>query len=454
MKIIKTTSLIFLLSLSYAVIASNDKDKSLLDNDNNYSSDYKTKYTLAENYISAEKYQDAINILLQLDSMIPQNANVNYYLGLCYLNSTNEKSKAITFLNKAITKISPNYKSSYSQAAAPLNTYYLLGQAYHINGKYEEAIGAFKEYKNKLIKKDPAIIKDVDYNIESCQSAIKLSKNPRSLKVELFNPDINTKYADCSIATSADHSILIFATSPLSKAKNAKSKGFQELYITAYNSKSKQWLKPAKIEDELKSIATENTFSSSSNKKDVFINKDNDGNKDIYNVKFTSNKEKCILDWSDVQKVTGNVNSKFNETNACLNADGSTMYFVSDREGGFGGKDIWASEKLSDGTWGKPYNLGSKINTPKDEESPFMLSDGATLYFSSKGHNTMGGYDVFFTTLSDDGFWSNSENVGYPINTPLDDLYYIVTPDEKNAFYSSSKLNGIGDTDIYFVEFE
>ena len=83
-----------------------------------------------------------------------------------------------------------------------------------------------------------------------------------------------------------------------------------------------------------------------------------------------------------------------------------------------------------------------------------MLGDGATLYYSSKGHNSMGGYDVFFTTLSDDGFWSESENVGYPINTPTEDLYFVLTPDEKSAFYSSSKIDGIGDNDIYVVEFE
>ena len=455
MKIFKPTSFIICLLLSLFAVASDHKDKSVLDNDNNFSAEYKTKYTLVENYIVSQKYLDAIPILLQLDSVTPLNPNIYYYLGICYLNSSNDKSKAIPYLEKASEKVSTTYKASYSENTAPIKTLYYLGKAYHISGRYEEAIKAFKAYKDKLPKKDPAIITDVDSHILMCHNAIKLVKSPRNLKIELFNPDINTKNGDYSFAISSDKSILIFASDVLDNSRNNKTfKYNQELYITAYNKKSRQWLRPAKIESEIKSIATDNVFSTRSDTKEVFISKDYDDNKDLYSVTFKSNKTKGIIEWSDIQKVTGAVNTKANETNACLSPDGSTLYFVSDREGGLGGKDIWASDKLSDGSWGKPYNLGPKINTPFDEESPFMLGDGATLYYSSKGHNSMGGYDVFFTTLSDDGFWSESENVGYPINTPTDDLYFVLTPDEKSAFYSSSKIDGIGDNDIYVVEFE
>jgi hypothetical protein len=93
------------------------------------------------------------------------------------------------------------------------------------------------------------------------------------------------------------------------------------------------------------------------------------------------------------------------------------------------------------------------VNTPFDEVSPFIANDGVTLYFSSMGHNTMGGYDIFFTTLSDEGLWSDSENIGYPINTPQDDLFYIPSSDEKKAFYSSSKDGGIGENDIYIITY-
>ena len=107
-----------------------------------------------------------------------------------------------------------------------------------------------------------------------------------------------------------------------------------------------------------------------------------------------------------------NINTKYIECSPSLSPDGNTLYFVSDRPGGFGGKDIWSSERLSNGNWSEPVNLGSKVNTAEDEESPFMMADGATLYFSSKGHNGMGGYDIFSTTQNDDGLWSKPENLG------------------------------------------
>ncbi len=134
-----------------------------------------------------------------------------------------------------------------------------------------------------------------------------------------------------------------------------------------------------------------------------------------------------------------NINTKYVECSPSLSPDGNTLYFVSNRPGGFGGKDIWSSERLSNGNWSEPVNLGSKVNTADDEESPFMMADGATLYFSSKGHESMGGYDIFSATLNDDGFWSKPENLGAPVNTTGDDFYYITDTYGKCAFYSSDK---------------
>jgi hypothetical protein len=145
-----------------------------------------------------------------------------------------------------------------------------------------------------------------------------------------------------------------------------------------------------------------------------------------------------------------NINTKYLESSPCLSPDGNTLYFVSDRPGGMGGKDIWSSERLSKGNWSEPVNLGNKVNTAADEESPFMMADGATLNFSSKGHNGMGGFDIFSTTQNDDGFWSNPENLGAPVNTPSDDFFYITDTYGKRAFYSSDKAQQ-GIQDIYFV---
>ena len=175
------------------------------------------------------------------------------------------------------------------------------------------------------------------------------------------------------------------------------------------------------------------------NLKEIFITIDND----IYSVDLRGIS-------FDPQKL--NINTKYIETSPCLSPDGNTLYFASNRPGGLGGKDIWASERLSNGNWSEPVNLGSKINSKEDEESPFLMADGATLYFSSKGHNSYGGYDVFTTTQNDEGLWSAPENLESPVNTTSDDYYFITDSYGANAYYSSDKAQK-GNQYIYNVTF-
>lgn len=152
------------------------------------------------------------------------------------------------------------------------------------------------------------------------------------------------------------------------------------------------------------------------------------------------------------QYVKLNINTKYYEGNACVSSDGNTLYFSSNRVGGFGNKDLYSSEKLSDGTWSEPYNLGPKINTLYDEESPYIMHDDVTLYFSSKGHDTFGGFDIFMTTLSDEGFWSDIENAGFIINSGSDELNYISDKFGRIGFYTSDKEK-LKQFDIYFVKY-
>jgi Tol biopolymer transport system component len=165
----------------------------------------------------------------------------------------------------------------------------------------------------------------------------------------------------------------------------------------------------------------------------------------------------CILGsknkWSTPKKLSPIINTKDNEKSAFMTQDGNSLYFVSDRLGGFGGYDIYVSERKSNGEWGQPRNLGPEVNSPYDEDFPYVLPDGVTLYFSSLGHNSMGGYDVFTSTLSENGKWSKSDNIGYPINTPFDDVSFSITADGKKGYYASGKLGGFGELDIYEINF-
>lgn len=199
----------------------------------------------------------------------------------------------------------------------------------------------------------------------------------------------------------------------------------REYFFSKYDSITSTWTKPINIEKEYSRFYEENKTMKF---QEIFITIDND----IYSVNFT-NKTYAP------QKL--NINTKYIETSPMLSSDKNTLYFVSDRPGGYGGKDIWASERLSNGNWSEPYNLGSTINTSNDEESPFLMSDGATLNFSSKGHNSYGGYDVFTTTQNDEGVWSTPENMGNTVNSTSDDYYYITNSHGNMAFYSSDKIN-------------
>jgi hypothetical protein len=210
----------------------------------------------------------------------------------------------------------------------------------------------------------------------------------------------------------------------------------QEFFFSQFDSTTSLWEKPINIENEYSKFSEVNK---TMNFQEIFITIDND----IYRVDLKSNTY-------SPQKL--NINTKNIESSPVLSSDGSTLYFISDRPGGYGGKDIWASERSSNGTWIEPYNLGSNINTSEDEESPYLMSDGVTLYFSSKGHNSYGGYDIFVTTQNDEGLWADPEKLGAPVNSTSDDYYYITDSYGNMAYYSSDKM-GTGNQDIYIVRY-
>lgn len=211
----------------------------------------------------------------------------------------------------------------------------------------------------------------------------------------------------------------------------------REFLFSSFDSKTSSWSKPINLE---KDYASFQELNKNMNFTEIFITIDND----IYSVdlkKSTFSPQKM------------NINTKYIECSPSLSPDGNTLYFISNRPGGFGGKDIWSTERKSNGNWSEPVNLGSTVNTKDDDESPFMMADGATLYFSSKGHNSIGGYDIFSTTLNDDGLWSDPETLGTPVNTTGDDLYYITDNFGKCAFYSSDKAQA-GKQYIYCVNYK
>jgi tetratricopeptide (TPR) repeat protein len=440
-----TISLFALLTMtSYFVMARQYKSPITNDTNNTEKLDqnFKNKYALAEGYVASLEYDQAILLLKQLDSITPSNSNINYHLGLCYFNSANDKKAAISYFEKAVKNINIDYKSVYNETNAPCMAYYYLGKSYHSEYMFKEAVKSFEKYKTYLQKSETNTLKDIDRYIEICQNGIKLMNTDLNPQVQILNAEFNASKINYSISASSDNSVLIYSAV---QNKTGKQEETASYYYTVLD--GQKWTKPIKLDNNFSSIPDNVASKLFTKKNEIFITKNTNGVKELYSITYKNNK------WSEPVKLGPAINSKASINNACVSPDGSTLYFSSNKEGGYGGYDIYSCERLSDGTWSKPVNLGVSVNTPYDDVSPFIAADGVTLYFSSQGHNTMGGFDVFFSTLSDEGLWSNAENIGYPINTPQDDMFYIPSSDEKKAFYSSTKNGEVGENDIYIVTF-
>jgi hypothetical protein len=295
---------------------------------------------------------------------------------------------------------------------------------------------------------------EAEKGLVMCEVARELMANPVEAEIVNIGSPINSKFAEYSPIVAFDENTLYFTsrkarTDGSNEGKIEAQTGmyYEDMYVS-YRSISGIWMEP-----ELLNINVADQHSSvvsmSPDGRKLYIYKIFGGVGNIYESEFTLG-----TGWSPPALVGSNVNSTSNEFFATVTADDQRLYFVSDRKGGIGGKDIWYAQKLPNGDWGKAINMGEPINTPDDEDAPYFHPDGKTMYFSSNGHKSMGGYDVFYSQLDENSNWSTPKNLGYPINTTDDDHSYISTPDGKRAYYSSKGANSIGSTDIYVVQYK
>lgn len=414
--------------------------------------DFAIKYEAVEEVLRENQYDKALAMYTELYKNDSTNANLSYKVGYCYLQSMRGKAKAIYFLEKAVRNVSSKYKESDpAERNAPIAAYKFLGDSYHIHSQFDKAITAYNTYRQQLIKykqHDKVNEKDTDRKVGMCITAKELMQAPVRLKVENMSKLVNSTYADYSPVVTADGSTMIF-TSRRDGGVGGKTyddgKYFEDIYITNYvNGK---WTKAENIGAPINTDGNEATVGITIDGQNILIYKDDNGDGNIYRTHLNGDT------WSAPEKLNDNINSKHWEPSAFITADGNTMYFTSDRPGGFGGRDLYKSELDENGEWGKATNLGSAINTAYDEDAPFLHPDGITLFFSSTGHKTMGGFDVFYSTMNDNGSWGVPVNVGFPVNSPDDDIFYVVSPDKTKAYYSSFKEGGIGEKDNYMITF-
>ncbi len=400
---------------------------------------------LEENYALALKY---FMSAYQIDST---NANINYKVGYCYLQSATEKDKALFFLEKAAKNIGRNYVDMEPrEKKAPEMTYYYLGIAYRLAYKFNESSVYLSKFKDIVGAKNKELATDIERQIETNFNAIELAKDTAIVTIINLGDSINTQYADYSPVITADESILIFTsrrTGSTGGEKDITDQYYEDIYYSL-KKKDGTWSQPKSIGETVNTNGNEANIGLSADGQQLFIYKDNNGG-DIYYSNLEGDR------WNYPIALNSNINSKNWETHATMTTDGNTLYFVSDKkEGSYGGRDIWRCVKLPNGQWSLPLNLGPTINTPYDEESPFIHPDGVTMFFSSKGHKNMGGFDIFKTVKDDEGKWGTPENLKAPINTPDDDIFYVQSADGKRGYFSSVRKGGFGEKDIYMINFE
>ncbi|MBO9699184.1 MAG: PD40 domain-containing protein [Sporocytophaga sp.] len=390
----------------------------------------------ANYYYDEHKYKEAIAAYLEVLDLEKSNAEANFKLGVSYLNTIHH-TKSLPYLTKAY-EVNPDIDPKILQ---------LLGKSYQYNHRFEEALKYFQDYKVKIDKKDLEEIKKTDRKIFECENGAVYVKHPVKAKIENMGPVINTKFIDHGPVISADESVLVFTSrreGGTGEALDEQGLLFEDIYIS-YN-KNGQWTAPQNIGKPINTEVHDASIAISPDGSQIFIYRDSDDSKgDIFLSTLQEGK------WSKPQDLGKNVNTKADEKSISMTADGNTIYFTSDREGGLGGLDIYMSKKDKKGKWGVAVNLGKSINTEYDDDAPFIHPDGKTLYFSSKGHAGMGWYDIYKSTLKTDGTWSTPENLGYPINTADDDIYFVLSADNKHGYYASEREGGQGETDVYMI---
>jgi tetratricopeptide (TPR) repeat protein len=396
--------------------------------------------------LSNGNFNSALAIWQKVLSQDTENSNTNFKIGLCYYNSIDEQSKSLHYFKNAAKNLTLKYDFfNAEEKAAPYDVLYFLGQTYLTIGEPDSALIVFLQYDDKFSGNAPI---SVDKVIRNCINAKNAVKNPRDIVLKNPGKNINSTYSETNPVLTLDNSVMFFATRRNSKEANKTTSNItgkfdEDIYFSKKDASGK-W-EPA-VSFKWNTTNDEAPLCISADGLTLYLYINENGQKDIFQSKYIDKV------WSQPEAVT-KINSSSNETGVTISADGKYLYFSSDREGGNGKYDIFQCVKLGR-NWSKPKNLGVTINTSFSEISPFINPDGKTLFFSSNGYSSgMGGFDIFYSELKDNGTWTKPESMGYPINTTNDDVnYYIIggqtryysTIREEKDSYEIYKIEGGG----------
>ena len=393
------------------------------------------KYEDATYYFELTDYVSAYQIYVKLHKIERDHSEMNYRMGICVMKLTGDLSEAAFHFSEAASQ-------DYGEA------YFQLARCYHQLEDFKNAIRNYQYYKEAGLDGE-ADLEEVNRQIDISSRAMQMLRNPVGVQIQNVGEGVNSKYADYVPVVSKNDSIMLFTSrreGSTGDKKDPYDNYFEDIYFS-YQEHG-QWQTAQNIGPEINTSTHDASVGLSPDGKTLIIFRTNEEltGGDLYLSTFEN------ASWQSPQKLGENINSDYAEASASITSDGSVMYFSSDRPGGYGGQDIYRSVRFGNGDWSLPINLGPTVNSKYDDDAPFISSDGATLYFSSKGHGTIGGYDIFKVEFGDDTkSWMLPQNLGYPINTVKDDIYFVMTEDEKTGCYSSSKDGGYGSQDIYRI---
>lgn len=388
----------------------------------------------AEASVLYEEWQEALPGYLKLHKITPDNYNYSYRIGLCYLNIPGEKEKSLSYLQDAVKNINPKYKKGrYRERGAPYDALYHLASAYQITNQLDKAIETYTKFLGGMDSEvyDSAIVK---LQIEACHTARDLISSPLYLKKTNLGSRINSEFPEFNPVLSTDESVMVFSK---------RLQFYNAIFFT--RKVNGRWSTPEQINAQLL-IDDAVSTSLSNDGKELYLYKSDNYDGNIYVSNYIDGA------WTPAAKLNDNINTNYWESHAVVSPDGSKLYFTSNRKGGLGGLDIYVSERDITGAWGPAVNLGPEINTPHNEDTPFLDRSGKTLFFSSRGHYNMGGHDIFYSTLLENGKWSLPLNMGYPVNSTDDDTFFSPIGEGYIAYRSGFDPMGFGDQDIYRLE--
>jgi len=384
-----------------------------------------------------QNFKGALESYVKLVAFDPEDMDFNYKLGMCYLNTNSDRSQAIQYFVKASEK-----------KDAPKDVYYQMGRSLLIAGLFDEAIEAFEKYKEVNHGQVNAKF-NLDQYTEYCYNAKEYTKKP--LEVKFTNPGklVNSKgseYAPVSMAVDT----LLFFTSSRQGNTGGIVDGLGEIIPDVYfcSRTDSVWTKAKNAGININSELYEISSGMTSNGDKLLIYKESAvavGDIYISELKGKSWQKSAVVDPAFETKTL--------ETGACMSNDGKRIFFAADMKGTLGGKDIYMIEMDENKKWGEPVNLGPTVNTKFNEDNPVLWHDGKTLFFASQGHTSMGGYDIFMTSRPDPSSdWAKPFNIGYPLNTYDDDLYFTLAANARTGYVSAVKPKGLGDLDIWYFK--